>query len=191
MAHVFVIYHTEHIEGDPVLLQECNPAHDLFVRRPLRPGQAIKVVELLGTIETHPHSETLRSKKLAPLFVEEGTVCLDAVLYTLPVTTMSALQLNNLSKVVEPQESGLASMPGEMYDLFIKSLDMLGNVRFEDLIGHAKGVTLSIEIFLVQVVTVATGEVAGWPGGLGENLEFTGNLHLWSPLCAGHEENDQ
>ena len=44
----------------------------------------------------------------------------------------------------------------------------------KDIVGHAEGLALSIEVFFLQIITIAAREVADGACGLGKNLKFAG-----------------
>jgi hypothetical protein len=54
---------------------------------------------------------------------------------------------------------------------------MLDNVFLQDGVGHAKGLAFWIEVFLLQVVTIVTVQVADGTNGLGKNLKFAGSFN--------------
>ncbi len=87
---------------------------------------------------------------------------------------MLALQGYNLSKVVKAQDSWFPSMPGKPDHLFWGSIDMLDNVLLQDVVGHAKRLTLWIEVFLIKVITVVAVQVADGANRFGKNLKFAG-----------------
>jgi hypothetical protein len=50
---------------------------------------------------------------------------------------------------------------------------VLDNVLLQERFGHVKRLALRIEVFLLQVVTIVTVQVADRATGLGKHLEFT------------------
>ena len=46
----------------------------------------------------------------------------------------------------------------------------------KDIVRHTKGGTLSIEVFLLQIITVMAVEITDRAAGLGKNLKFTGRF---------------
>jgi hypothetical protein len=53
---------------------------------------------------------------------------------------------------------------------------MLDNVFLQDVIGHAERLALWIEVFLFQVVTIVTAQVADGTNRFGKNLKFAGSF---------------
>ncbi len=86
---------------------------------------------------------------------------------------MLALHLHNVAKVVQPQDGRFPAMPGKVNHRTGGSVDVLDNVLLQDRVGHAKRLALRIEVFLLQVVTIVTVQVADRATGLGKNLKFT------------------
>ncbi|MBA7671030.1 hypothetical protein ES703_79181 [subsurface metagenome] len=78
-------------------------------------------------------------------------------------------------------------MPGKADHWFGGSVDVLDNVLFQDVVGHAKRFALWIEMFLLQVVTVVAVQVADGANRLDENLKFTGRFdHCPIPISGGN-----
>jgi hypothetical protein len=67
-------------------------------------------------------------------------------------------------------------MPGKVNHRTGGSVNMLDNVFLQDGVGHAKGLTLWIEMFFLQVITIVTVQVADGTTGLGKNLKFAGGF---------------
>ena len=89
---------------------------------------------------------------------------------------MLALQRHNLAKVVKPQDGRFPTMPGKVDHRTGGSVDMLDNILLQDIVGHAKRFALWIEVFLFQVVTIVTAQVADGADRFGKNLKFTGSF---------------
>ncbi len=90
---------------------------------------------------------------------------------------MLALQRHNLAKVVQPQDGRLPTMPGKIDHRTRGSVDVLDNVLLQDGVGHAKRLALWIEVFLFQVVTIVTVQVADGANRFGKNLKFAGSFN--------------
>ena len=67
-------------------------------------------------------------------------------------------------------------MPGKIDHRTGRSVDVLDNVLLQDVVGHAKRLALWIEVFLLQVVTIVTVQVADGANGFGKNLKFAGSF---------------
>jgi hypothetical protein len=50
---------------------------------------------------------------------------------------------------------------------------VLNNVLLQDIFGHAENLTLGVEVFLLQVITILAVQVANGPKRFGKNLKFT------------------
>jgi hypothetical protein len=61
---------------------------------------------------------------------------------------------------------------------------MLDNILLQDVVQHAKHLALWIEVFLLQVVTIVTVQVAEGAGGFNKNLKFAGSFSHGSPSDA-------
>jgi hypothetical protein len=110
---------------------------------------------------------------MAPILIEESTVGLYTVSDALVKGLMLALYLHNVAKVVQPQDGWFPTMPGKVNHRTGGSVDVLDNVLLQDRVGHAKRLALRIEVFLLQVVTIVTVQVADRANGLDKNLKFT------------------
>jgi hypothetical protein len=53
---------------------------------------------------------------------------------------------------------------------------VLDNKLLQDIVGHAKRLALGIEVFLIQVVTVVTAQVAEGTSRFDKNLKFAGSF---------------
>jgi hypothetical protein len=64
---------------------------------------------------------------------------------------------------------------------------LLDNVFLKDGVVHAKRLALRIEVFLLQIVTIVTVQVAEGATGFGKNLKFMGNFdHGLTPICSSN-----
>jgi len=87
---------------------------------------------------------------------------------------MHALQLDDPAEIVEPQNSRFSSVPGKTYHRSVGGFDMPDNVLLKDIVRHTKGLAVTEEVFLLQIITVAAPEVTDGTGGFGKNLKFAG-----------------
>jgi hypothetical protein len=67
-------------------------------------------------------------------------------------------------------------MPGKRDYLVGAGFNVLKDVLFKDIVGHAKRVFIRIEALFLQVVTVVTTEVADGANGFSEYLIGAGGL---------------
>jgi hypothetical protein len=67
-------------------------------------------------------------------------------------------------------------MPGKADDRIGARVYVLDNVRFQDVIRHTKRLVLWVEVYLVQVVTVVTVQVADGANWFGKHLKLPGSF---------------
>src|SRR5512136_784115 len=89
---------------------------------------------------------------------------------------MLALEVDNFTKVVQPQEGRFPTMPGKTNHRTGGSVNVLDNVLLQERFGHVKRLALGVEMLRLQVVTIVTVQVADRATGLGKHLEFTRGL---------------
>ncbi len=176
MLDVLCMHHAQYIARDPVLPQESIPTHRFLVGGVLALGDAVPIMHLLRTVQAKAYGKALCRQKTAPVLIEESAVCLYPVGDALVRGLMLALQRHNLAKVVQPQDGRLPTMPGKVDHRTGRSGDVLDNVFLQDVVGHAKRLALWIEVFLLQVVTIVTVQVADGANGFGKNLKFAGSF---------------
>jgi hypothetical protein len=100
---------------------------------------------------------------------------------------MHVLQGNDLTEIVQPQNSRFSSVPGKTYHRSVRGIDMTDNVLLKDIIRHTKRLAIPEEVFLLQIITVNAPEVTDGAGGFGKNLKFAGRFshnimdapHIW------------
>ena len=171
------VHHAQNIGRNAVLPQKFISAHCLLEGGLSGPGDAVSVVHLPGTVQTEPHGKALCGQKTAPLLIEEGAVGLHAVGDKPASGLMFSLQGHNLPEVVRAQDGWLSPMPGKTDDLIRRRVDVLDNVFLKDFFGHPKHLGFWIEALLLQIITVATGQVAEGAGRLDENLKSLRSFH--------------
>ena len=77
--NVLRVDHTEDVGGNAVLQEELIPSHHLPMSGLLGFGDAVPVMNFPWPIKAQSNREALRRKKAAPVLIEEGAVCLDAI----------------------------------------------------------------------------------------------------------------
>jgi len=135
---VLGVHDAKEIARDMVLAQALIPAHCLPVSRLCALGDAVPIVHFLWAIETEPYAEALSGQETAPIVIKERPVGLYSVRDVLARGLVLALQLDNLAKVVQPQNGRFTPVPGEVDHRTGGSLNVLDNVRLEDVVRHAK-----------------------------------------------------
>ncbi len=173
---VACMHHAQDVARDSVLPQEFIATHRLLVGGILTLGDAVQIVHFLRAVQAKPYGKALCRQKAAPVLIEEGAVGLHTVGDAPVRGLMLALQRHNLAKVVQPQDGRFPTMPGKVDHRTGGSVDVLDNVLLQDVVGHAKRLALWIEVFLLQVVTIVTVQVADGANRFGKNLKFTGSF---------------
>ena len=170
------VHHTEDFARHVVPLQELVATDCLLKGGFLVLGDAVQVVQRLRTVEADPNGKPLCRQETAPLLVEQGAVGLDAVRDAPVGRLVLMLQGHKLTKIIQPQDARFPTMPGKADHRIGARVDVLDNVRLQDVVGHNKRRVLRIEALLVQIVAVVAAQVADSAGGFGENLECAGSL---------------
>ena len=173
---VLCMDHAQYIARDSVLPQEFIPTHRLLVGRILALGYAVPIVHFLRPVQAKPHGKALCRQKAAPVLIEENTVGLHTIGDALVRGLMLALERHNLAKIVQPQDGRFPTVPGKVDHRTWGSVDVLDNVLLQDVVRHAKRLALWIEVFLLQVVTIVTVQVADGTNRFGKNLKFAGRF---------------
>ncbi len=146
--------------------QEFIPEHRALEGGPSVSGDAVSVVQFLRTVQTEPDSEALGRQKTAPFLIKQRSVGLHPVGKDPARRAVLALQGHDFPEMIEPQDGRLSAMLGKPDRLVGGGLDMLDDVTLQEVSGHAEGSALRIKVFLLQIVTIATLQVAGGPAGL-------------------------
>jgi hypothetical protein len=167
-----------------VTLEQPEPAHRLLVRRLLPPGHAVAIVHFLRAVEAEPHAESLGSQKAAPLLVEENPISLDAIGNAAPGGPMPVLDGYQLAEEIQAGDSRLAAVPGKADYGTRRRFHVLDNIGLQEIIGHADCPVHRIETLRLQVVAVATVQVAERAHGFGKYLEFSGSDSQESISCS-------
>jgi len=171
---VLCMHHAQYTARDLVLLQEFIPTHRLLVGGILTLGDAVLIVHFRRSVQAKPHGKALCRQKATPVLIEEGAVGLHTIGDAPVRGLILALQRYNLAKVVQPQNGRFPTMPRKFDHRTGGSVDVLDNVLLQDGVGHAKRLALWIEVFLLQVVTIVTVQVADGANRFGKNLKFAG-----------------
>ena len=132
------MHDAQEIDRDFVLAQQAIALHHLLVGRLLALGHAVGVVQRRRTVEAEPDGKVFRRKKAAPVVIEEHAVRLDAVGDAPVGGLVLALQLDNLAKIVQPEEGRFAAVPEEIDHRLRGDLDLLDDVLLQQVVGHAK-----------------------------------------------------
>jgi len=139
-------------------------------------GDTVPIVEFLWTVEANSHDKALFRQKAAPIFIKKGSIGLHAVDDSLVRRLMLALQSYNLAKVVQAQDHRFPAVPRELNHRTGASLDVLDDIFLQDVVVHAKRLVFWIEMFLLQVVTVVTAQVAEGTSRFDKNLKLAGSF---------------
>ena len=177
MFHIGGADDGECIELDAVFFQQLQALHDAVEGWLLALVHAIGVVEASRAVDTEPDEKSILSKKLAPGVVEQGSIRLKRVVDD-SATRVFFLQLHDFAEIVQPQQRGLAALPGKGHLKGILGFDVLLDVCLQHLGFHSKVLTLGIQGFLFEVVAVGAIEIADRANGLGHHMEVFGNGRL-------------
>jgi hypothetical protein len=176
ILNIMGMNHAQQIDRNLMLPQQVvSPYHLLMGGAPTL-EDSVLIVQFLRTVQTETDSKLFVCKKLAPLFFKEGAVGLDSVGYSAIGRPMLALKGHNPAKVIDAQKGRLPTMPGKVDRWSGRGLDVLDDVPFQDILGHAELLTFWVEMLFFQVIAVVTAQVADGPNGLGENLKFSGSV---------------
>jgi len=138
LVNVLLMNDAKNIGAHAVLPQQAVSLHHLLVRAQSALGNAVAVMEFTWSIQADPHVKSLGGQETTPVFVQQGAVGLDAVEYLARWGPVFVLQRHYPAKIIYTEDRGLAAMPREQDYLPRARLDMLDDVAFQQLIGHAK-----------------------------------------------------
>ena len=101
MTAIVRMDNTEYIVRNLVLHEELVAVHHPFMCRLLFLAQTVSVMEIVGTVDADPHAKTFLRKKTAPVFIEESTVGLNAIPYSLAREPIFPLERCDFSEVIK------------------------------------------------------------------------------------------
>src|SRR5262245_3337435 len=127
-------------------------------------------MQRLRPIEAEPDGKIFCRKKAAPVVIEGDAIRLDAVGDTPVRGLVLALQLDNLVKIVEPEERRFTAVPEEIDHRLRGDLDLLDDVLFQQGFRHTKRPGLRVEQLLLQVVTIVAVQVTDRPYRFSKDL---------------------
>ena len=114
-----------------IVVQELDAVHHLLPCSPTLNIESVGIVLLLGAVDADAYEPSFVVEELAPLWGEQGAVCLYAVADAL-ASSIIALQPDCLFVEAEGPEHGLASVPGEEYIGHLLHLDIVADVLLPD-----------------------------------------------------------
>ena len=159
--------------------QEAAAVHDLVERRPAAFVHAVAVVGITRTVEADADEEIVLFEKGRPGVVDQHAVGLEGIAHGLAGRAVFLLEFDRAAEEVQPQQRGLAALPGEVYRRHLLRFDILADVCVERLVAHAPVgfARFRKEVFLVQVEAVVAIEVAQRPDGLGHHVKGDGRFN--------------
>ena len=95
-------------------------------------------MQLARTVQTEPYRKSFLGQKPAPFFVEKRAVGLEPIDDRPAGRAILALEGDDPAKTVQPERGRLAAVPGKTDDIVGRGGDMLGDIRFEDVVRHAR-----------------------------------------------------
>ena len=137
LERIVVIHHSEGVEGNLVLPEQCQPRHYGIKSRSPVSLDPVSVVEFPRAINTQPNKKAVLFEKAAPVIREQGAVGLNGV-GDLFAPGIFFLQRHHRPEIVDTQQSGLAALPGKLHFRCVLALDVLSDEAFKYLRGHPK-----------------------------------------------------
>ena len=174
------------VESNGMFLEETDAAHHAIKRGLATLVDTIRVMQLSGAIDGNSDEEVLLCKEISPLIIQQNAIGLKCVFNSLSIGILG-LKRDNIAKIVDSQQRRLAALPGEVDYICILLLNVLLDIRLEDIRGHGPLGSVGIKNFLLQIKAVLAVQIANWPDGLGQNVERScaDCSHLPSRVDAG------
>lgn len=160
----------EDIERDAMSLHQLNSAEHLVERRPLSAVSSVRIMEFHRTIEADANQKVVTLEEAAPFVVEKSAVGLDGICDALSLGIL-ALQGHRFFEKPNPKERGLPSLPRETDLGDVLQFNVLLDVRLKHVIVHCPAVVTRVQLALLQVKTVGTGEITDRADGFGHNVD--------------------
>lgn len=132
---------------------------------------------MIGTlsIEGDADEEVVSLEESAPLIIEQSAIGLKRIDDAVP-SGILALEPNRLLIKGEGTQKRLTPMPGKDHLLGRLAPDVLSHIPLQHLIAHLLALRrchVSVELFLLKIIAIGTGEVAERPGRLRHHVERT------------------
>ena len=137
-----------------------------------------QVVDFLRTVDAEANEHLVELEELGLLGVKITVVGLQQINDPPPGRAMVPLQGETGFKVIQTEKSRFAPVPEKDGLLFLGGRNIVPDEGFKDLLVHTQSCWLAKQIFLVQIVAVFTGIIAGWTGRLDQD-------HKWRRLGFG------
>ena len=133
-------------------------------------------MDIFGSVQTDSDGETFIRQKTAPVLIEKRPVSLKPIDDASPARLMLVLERDDSTKIFQTQDGRFTAMPGKSDHIGRGGLDLLANITFEQVPGHAHNLGFSIQCSLGKIVTIVAEKVATGTARFDENLEISGSL---------------
>ncbi len=160
VLHVDPVDDAEDVVLHPVLLQQPEAFHHFGVGGALLFVHAVEVVKLGGPVKADTDEKIVFPEKLAPLGREQGAVGLQRVGAPPAGGQVLPLQLDDFLKKLKSHQRRLPALPGERHHWSGLGLDVLLDVGFQQLLGHAETGLARVQALLFEVIAVLAVEIA-------------------------------
>jgi hypothetical protein len=145
MLYILGIDHTKQIDRDLMFPEQVVPVYDLIISGAASFKDAVLIMYFLRTVQAETDGKPFGGKKAAPLFIEEGAVGLDPIGNAPIWGLVPALKGHDFVKKIDAQKGRLTTMPGKVDCRRGRGCDVLDDVPFQDIVGHAKRLTFWVE----------------------------------------------
>lgn len=134
----------QRVERGGVLPEERQAAHHVIEGVATLLVDAIAIIHLPRAVDAQTNEKVLLAQELAPFVVEQRAVGLQRVVNLLPAGVLP-LKRNGLAKEIDAEQRRLASLPGKADLGHVLPVDVLPDVRFENVVGHTPAGLVGVE----------------------------------------------
>ena len=171
MIHIAAVDGGHRIPLHSVSLHQVDAVHHALPGRSPLTICAIRIVHLLGSIDTDSHQPSLVTKETAPLVVEQQSVGLQGVADA-SAPPIILLKAKGLPVEAERAHQRFSSVPREEHVRQAVGLDVGTDVSLEHLVGHLVARALLVEVLLLQIIAISAAQVATCPCRLGHYIKW-------------------
>ncbi len=173
IVRIKVVDDAHRIPFHAVFAQQLDAAHHFVERGLSRARPPVFIMELLRPVYGDTDEPMVLSEEGTPLIRQQRAISLQAVV-NLPPARIAALQCQHLLVETQRTHQRFAAMPREQHLRSRLCLDVLTDEGLQRLIAHEEVAVVSrlgIEMTLLQIVAVVTGEVAEAADRLGHHVQ--------------------
>jgi hypothetical protein len=113
LPNVFIMHQGENIEINPARPHAVNHIHYPLKRAFAVSVDAVRVMDILRSVEAYSHQETVVAKKAKPVVVKQHAVRLEQVLDLLTRPGVFSLQFNGIPEKIDTHQRWFAALPAE------------------------------------------------------------------------------